>query len=143
MGRPSRFRKSNNAADGTLHAQADFGETELRLMIRVAIGKRTALGPGKVRLMELIDQHGSVSAASRAMGMSYRRAWLLINSLNGTFPGGVVMTQRGGREGGGAKLTPVGRELVDCYRKIESKARASVDRHFQTLQEKLARIPIS
>ena len=81
-----------------------------RLTIRVDLGKGGALGPGKIRLLELIQSHGSISEAGRVMGMSYRQAWLLVDNLNQSFRQAVVSKQTGGRRGGGARLTAVGSE---------------------------------
>ena len=78
------------------------------LNLRVEFGERGALGPGKARLLELIAEHGSIAAAGRAMGMSYRRAWDLVDELNSCFGKPVITTQMGGQHGGGAALTPLG-----------------------------------
>ena len=72
--------------------------------------------------MELIAEHGSISAAGRAMGMSYRRAWLLVDSLNNAFKEPLVLRQTGGSNGGGADLTKLGRSVVERYRAIEAAA---------------------
>jgi molybdate transport system regulatory protein len=95
------------------------------LSIRVDLADGFRLGPGKVRLMELIAEHGSISAAGRAMGMSYRRAWLLVESLNSAFRGPLIETQTGGSHGGGAGLTELGRSVVKRYRSIEAEASAT------------------
>src|SRR5438128_6873234 len=92
------------------------------LYLRVDFGEHGALGPGKTRLMELIAETGSISAAGRAMGMSYRRAWLLVDSLNAAFGEPLVAKQTGGSGGGGAVLTRLGREVVQRYRRIERRA---------------------
>jgi molybdate transport system regulatory protein len=92
------------------------------LYLRVDFGEQGALGPGKARLMELIAETGSISAAGRAMGMSYRRAWLLVDSLNASFREPLVAKQTGGSGGGGAVLTRLGREVVQRYRRIERRA---------------------
>src|SRR5919108_2663065 len=76
-----------------------------RLWIRIDLPGGRRVGPGKIRLLELIDETGSISAAGRAMAMSYRRAWLLVESLNTSFRERVVDAQPGGRHGGGARLT--------------------------------------
>lgn len=104
----------------------ESGVEGVQLMIRVAFGSHGALGPGKMRLLELIDQHGSIAAATRSMGMSYRRAWLLINGLNEAFPEPVVATRRGGPRGGRATLTTLGHRILQRYRTIEQCARAAV-----------------
>jgi molybdate transport system regulatory protein len=93
-----------------------------RLSIRIDFEGACRVGAGKARLLELIDETGSISAAGRAMAMSYRRAWLLVESLNTSFRAPVVDAQSGGRRGGGAHLTPFGRELVRRYRAIEEAA---------------------
>jgi len=109
----------------------------LRLMVRVAFGTHGALGPGKVRLLELIEQHGSITAAAKAMGISYRRAWLLVEGLKQAFRDPVVATQHGGAKGGGAGLTPVGREIVERYRTIERTARSAVGAQLRGLKRAL------
>ncbi len=93
-----------------------------RLMLRLDFGPESRIGPGKIRLLELVRETGSISAAGRAMDMSYRRAWLLIDSLNSTFGQPVVQTKLGGKGGGAANLTEFGDELVSRYRSMEKKA---------------------
>ena len=109
-----------------------------RLSLRVEFQGWGAIGPGKVRLLELIDRHGSISAAGRAMSMSYRRAWVLVDSLNKRFKKPLVTTERGGGRGGGAVLTPFGHEVVRHYREIETKAAGASARHLQALQKALS-----
>jgi molybdate transport system regulatory protein len=104
------------------------------LNLRVEFGERGALGPGKARLLELIAEHGSIAAAGRAMGMSYRRAWELIDSINQCFREPVVDKQLGGPAGGGAVLTPFGRQVVKHYRAIERKAKRVAAKHLTALQ---------
>lgn len=105
-----------------------------KVVIRVAITPTSAIGPGKVRLLECVNESGSISAAARAMEMSYRRAWLLIDELNGTFKKPVVVASHGGRSGGGAKLTKFGHELVRRYRQIESNAHIASSHHLKALE---------
>lgn len=93
-----------------------------RLTLRVDLGPKQSIGPGKMRLLDAIAETGSISSAGRALGMSYRRAWMLIDDLNTSFRRKVVSTTLGGKEGGGAKLTAFGQELVKRYRAIESDA---------------------
>ena len=97
-----------------------------RLSIRIDLGPDHRVGPGKVRLLEAVAEHGSISAAGRALGMSYRRAWTLIEALNAGFGRPVVETQAGGRAGGGARLSALGAALVADYRAIERADRKSV-----------------
>ncbi len=94
--------------------------------LRILIGAATALGPGKVDLLESIAETGSISAAARAMGMSYRRAWLLVDTMNRCFHGDLVTKATGGRGGGGTKVTPMGLDVLRRYRDMEAKAEASV-----------------
>jgi molybdate transport system regulatory protein len=93
-----------------------------RVNLRIEIGEVVRLGPGKVRLLELIAELGSISAAGRAMQMSYRRAWLLIDTLNKAFREPVVATQPGGRADRRAAMTPFGREVIRRYRAMEAAA---------------------
>jgi molybdate transport system regulatory protein len=97
-------------------------QPSLRLTLRLDVGGRATLGPGKVRLLELIGETGSISAAGRAMGMSYRRAWALVESLNTAFTGPLVAARPGGAGGGGADLLPLGTEIVQLYRTLERQA---------------------
>ena len=112
------------------------------LTLRVNFGAYGALGPGKIRLLELIDQHGSISVAGRAMAMSYLRAWKLVESVNALFDEPVVSTQRGGARGGGAELTSFGRRVVENYRSMEHEAMAVAMPRLQALQKSLTRRPV-
>lgn len=111
------------------------------LSLRIDFEDVGRLGPGKVRLLEHIGATGSISAAGRAMNMSYRRAWLLVDSLNQIFREPVVLTQAGGRSGGGAELTPFGRALVERYRAMEREARRSLAGHIRALKAAMQRSP--
>jgi molybdate transport system regulatory protein len=88
---------------------------------RIDFGEHSNIGPGKVALLEGIKAHGSVSEAARAMGMSYRRAWLLLNSVNHSFNLPATINTVGGRGGGGAQITAFGTLLVERYRDVERK----------------------
>jgi molybdate transport system regulatory protein len=96
-----------------------------RLTLRLDFGPGRAIGHGKVRLLEAVRDYGSISAAGRSMGMSYRRAWLLIDELNHIFEKPVIDAKHGGFGGGGAELTPFGHRVVQRYRSIEAKAHAA------------------
>jgi len=99
------------------------------------------LGPGKADLLERIDQLGSIAAAGRSLGMSYRRAWALVTELNDIFGRPVVETQHGGKAGGGATLTDLGRRVVGHYRDAE-RASAEASRSFlEALQAEIAAAP--
>jgi molybdate transport system regulatory protein len=97
------------------------------------------MGPGKADLLEAIARHGSISAAAREMKMSYRRAWILMDSLNHSFGQTVVETATGGQGGGGASVTEAGREILRRYRRMESKAAASIENELSQFAE-LARV---
>jgi molybdate transport system regulatory protein len=97
-----------------------------RLTLRLDFGPGRAIGHGKIRLLEAVRDCGSISAAGRSMGMSYRRAWLLIDELNGLFDEPVTETKHGGPGGGGAELTRFGHRVVQQYRSIETKAHIAV-----------------
>ena len=90
--------------------------------LRVLLGSAIAIGPGKADLLEAIDRTGSISGAAREMGMSYRRAWQLVEAMNRAFREPVVEAASGGRGGGGARVTPNGRDVVRRYREMEAKA---------------------
>ncbi len=98
-----------------------------RPRLRVLLGSATAMGPGKADLLEAIEAEGSITRAARRMGMSYRRAWLLVEAMNACFRAPLVETARGGPRGGGARLTPLGEEALARYRAMEAKAIASLE----------------
>jgi molybdate transport system regulatory protein len=100
----------------------------LRPQLRISFKKSIAMGPGKADLLDAIEQTGSISAAARALGMSYRRAWLLVDTMNACFQSPLVATLTGGQHGGGAQVTELGRDVVKRYRAMEKKAAASVAR---------------
>jgi molybdate transport system regulatory protein len=104
-----------------------------RLTLRVDFGADRAVGPGKVRLLEAIRDTGSISQAGRLLGMSYRRAWLLVDDLNQCFRQRVIEAQPGGTKGGGARLTEFGRELIRDYRAIEAAAMAAAEQRLNKL----------
>ena len=110
---------------------------ETRLTLRVDFGANRSIGPGKVRLLEAVGRTGSISQAGRELGMSYRRAWLLINDLNLCFRHAVVDAQPGGTQGGGAKLTRFGEKLIRDYRAIESGASRAAKTHLRSLGSSL------
>ncbi|MGA7329917.1 MAG: LysR family transcriptional regulator [Rhodomicrobium sp.] len=92
------------------------------IVVRIRLGRKGFLCHGKVRLMESIDEHGSISAAARAMDMTYRQAWKLIDAVNALFDGPVISAKAGGSHGGGASLTELGRDVVRRYRNVEKTA---------------------
>jgi molybdate transport system regulatory protein len=107
--------------------------------LRVHLGDQIAIGPGKAHLLESIRRTGSISAARREMGMSYKHAWLLVDSMNGCFKSALVEAVKGGKAGGGACLTPLGLEVLECYRHMQTLAadaiRPEVEKFKRRIQE--------
>lgn len=109
------------------------------LTLRVLGRRAAAMGPGKVELVERIAETGSISAAARAMGMSYRRAWQLVEALNHDFREPLVTTAVGGSRGGGARVTPYGRRLAAQFRAMESKASGAIAAELRRFDRELRR----
>lgn len=93
-----------------------------RLTIRIDLDEETAFGPGKAKLLETLDDVGSIRRAAAAMDMSYRRAWLLIQDIEAALGAAVVVAKAGGNGGGGVKLTALGQSMLARYRRIERRA---------------------
>lgn len=104
-----------------------------KLTIRIDVAPGAAFGPGKARLLELIDQTGSIRRAAVQMEMSYRRAWLLLQEIDVMIGSPAVETRTGGAQGGGATLTTVGRAVVQHYRAIEARATECVSAELRSL----------
>ena len=94
--------------------------------LRVILGPGVALGPGKADLLEAIAATGSISAAGRKLKMSYRRAWLLVEELNGSFQSALVAADKGGAHGGGARLTELGARVLRHFRSMERKTQKAI-----------------
>lgn len=109
-------------ASGKRGGTGEGSKPQIRIMFRKAI----AMGPGKADLLRAIEESGSISAAARDLGMSYRRAWLLVDTMNQCFKSPVVETLTGGQRGGGARVTELGRQVLERYVAMEAKAAASV-----------------
>ena len=109
-----------------------------RVTLRIDFEGTESVGPGKVRLLEQVRETGSIAAAGRALDMSYRRAWLLIDELNRSFREPVVTTKLGGKAGGGAELTRFGEELVAHYRDMEKLAHQALRPHLTALDRSRA-----
>ena len=105
--------------------------------VRLRFADDARLGPGKIALLEAVERSGSIAAAGRDMNMSYRRAWLLIDSLNRMFDEPVVHASPGGANGGGASLSGLGRSLVAAYRAMEAETEAAIERHFAPLRPRM------
>ena len=111
------------------------------LSVRIDLSPEARIGPGKILLLENIDACGSISAAGRAMDMSYKRAWDLVDEINRICRHAAVERQTGGKNGGGATLTPFGKSLVARYRKIERDAASAVRKELQALRTDIAARP--
>ncbi len=92
----------------------------LKLKAQLLCGDEIAIGPGKADLLDAIALHGSISAAGRALGMSYRRAWLLVDTMNRCWADPLVETAAGGAKGGGARVTEMGQAVLAGYRRLEA-----------------------
>jgi molybdate transport system regulatory protein len=107
--------------------------------LRITRGDDIAVGPGKVDLLEAIASTGSITAAARQLAMSYRRAWLLVDTMNRCFEEPVVAAEAGGRRGGGTRLTATGRRAIAHYRRIERLAAKASARELRSLVKLLRR----
>lgn len=108
------------------------------LSLRINLDPEGRIGPGKIALLEQIAAHGSISAGARQMSMSYKRAWDLVEEMNRLFGKPVVSARPGGRHGGGAELTTVGRAVVRRFRAIERAAAKAASQHIAALQAEIA-----
>jgi molybdate transport system regulatory protein len=111
------------------------------LSVRIDLDKERRIGPGKILLLEQIRSCGSISAAGRAMNMSYKRAWVLVDEINRICRRAVVDRQAGGKHGGGAILTPFGLSLVAHYREIERSVESATRKELLALQTDLGARP--
>jgi molybdate transport system regulatory protein len=113
-----------------------LGQGQISLRIDLPQGR---IGPGKIGLLEAIDREGSISAAGRALGMSYKRAWDLVDALNKLIGTAAVAASPGGHRGGGATLTEAGRNLVADYRAIERAAHRAAEPRLTALIDRMRR----
>jgi molybdate transport system regulatory protein len=117
----------------TAQTATPAGPPGVRLHLRLDFPTGARIGPGKIDLLQAIARTGSITAAGRTMGMSYRRAWLLVDALNRMFDQPLVMTTTGGARGGGATLTPLAGEVINAYRRIATEAEAEAARQLAAL----------
>lgn len=114
----------------------------LSIKPRIYCGDEIAMGPGKADLLEAIDREGSISAAGRAMKMSYRRAWVLVDTMNRCWNEPLVHTAAGGGQGSGARLTPLGIEVLAAYRALQQRlAQAAIGNPLSSLEKALLESP--
>ncbi|MBY0576610.1 MAG: LysR family transcriptional regulator [Gallionellaceae bacterium] len=107
--------------------------------LRILLGADIAIGPGKADLLEAIRRTGSISAAAREIDMSYRRAWMLVDTMNRSFRAPLVEAVKGGAGGGGARVTDLGLDVLARYREMELKAAASVSSEMREFTRLLAK----
>ena len=105
--------------------------------LRIVLEPDIAIGPGKADILEGIRETGSIAAAGRRLGMSYKRAWLLVETMNACFKSPLVEASRGGRARGGATLTPEGERVLDCYRRMEALTGRAIAKELATLRSLL------
>jgi len=106
--------------------------------LRIVLGPDVAIGPGKADLLEGIEATGSIAGAGRAMGMSYKRAWYLVETMNRCFKNPLVEATKGGRAGGGASLTGLGREVLARYRRMEALSADAIEAEMAALRRFVA-----
>lgn len=109
------------------------GAACLKTRIRLFLGEEIALGPGKAELLAAIAATGSISAAGRQLGMSYRRAWLLVETMNHCFREPLVISAKGGKHGGGAHLSALGQEVLTLYQHLQAEIDRRVADYAPTL----------
>jgi molybdate transport system regulatory protein len=137
---PHMAISANRVARALLYGMRRLRHPErLGLHLRVVLDGAVALGPGKVELLEGIADTGSIAAAGRRMGMSYKRAWLLVDAMNTMFAGPLVDAAKGGAGGGGASLTPLGQRMLAAYRGLETAATKAGARELTTMRRALAK----
>ncbi|MCE3251032.1 MAG: MopB-like protein [Cellvibrio sp.] len=114
----------------------------IKIQARVMLDDDIAFGPGKAELLTAIQTTGSISAAGKHLGMSYRRAWLLVDSINRCFQQPLVETATGGTQGGGTRLTPLGTDVLERYQQLQQDIRALGEKHFPKFKPLLRKKPI-
>lgn len=115
---------------------ATSSQPEKSFKLRINVAPDIAIGPGKADLLQNIKETGSISAAGRNMGMSYKRAWYLVEAMNGHFATPLVIAVMGGRKGGGASLTPLGEEVLRSFREMESLTNEAIAPLLRRLRRK-------
>lgn len=115
----------------------------LRAQLRVMLGDEIAFGPGKADLLDAIRETGSISGAGKKMGMSYRRAWLLVDSMSRCFQQPLVDAAKGGANGGGTQLTVLGTQVLEHYRALQQEVTAITQKHFENFKPLLRKKPVT
>ncbi|MEE9589509.1 MAG: winged helix-turn-helix domain-containing protein [Hyphomicrobiaceae bacterium] len=109
--------------------------------LRIVLGGNIALGPGKADLLEGIRDTGSIAAAGRRMGMSYKQAWLLIDTMNACFSNPLVEATKGGKSGGGAHLTPLGETVLNRFRRMQDSSSRAIAKDLAALKRVMRKAP--
>jgi molybdate transport system regulatory protein len=109
--------------------------------LRIVLGENIALGPGKADLLEGIRETGSIAAAGRRMGMSYKQAWLLVETMNACFGKPLVVAVKGGKRGGGARLTPFGEDVLMRFRRMQASSSRAIARDLAALKRVMRKAP--
>ena len=110
-----------------------------QVRVRLLLGEDIAFGPGKADLLEAIQRAGSISAAAKTLDMSYRRAWMLVETMNGCFQSPLVKSAKGGRGGGGAEVTPAGLVVLEAFRRLQREVAQVVDVHLPAFEQQARR----
>ncbi len=133
-----KITKKPSLADGTDTSALSYSLPRMKLSLRLLHGDEIALGPGKAELLEAIVRTGSISAAGKSMGMSYRRAWMLVDVMNRCFKSPLVETAKGGSRGGGARLSPLGEEVLAHYRAMDKAAKQVAQAYLKLFEDLMA-----
>jgi molybdate transport system regulatory protein len=123
------------------HREMTIPPDRPKLHVRLVWGSSIVVGPGKADLLTAIAETGSITAAGRAMGMSYKRAWYLLDTMNRCFREPLIHATKGGKGFGGARLTPMGKQVLDLYRAIEKQAAAGAAAELASLAELVVETP--
>jgi molybdate transport system regulatory protein len=121
----------------TVACDMKAGNRKVGARLRIVLQPNIAIGPGKADLLDGIRRTGSIAAAGRGMGMSYKRAWLLVETMNTCFRAALVEAAKGGAHGGGARLTPLGEDVLRRYRRMEAKSAKAIAADMRALSKAL------
>ena len=108
-----------------------------QVRLRLLLGDDIAFGPGKADLLQAIQRAGSISAAAKSLDMSYRRAWMLVETMNNCFESPLVKSVKGGSGGGGAEVTPAGVAVLEAFRRLQLEVAQVVDAHLPNFAQRV------
>lgn len=121
----------------------ELAGARLKIQARLMLDDEIAFGPGKADLLDAIAETGSISAAGKQLGMSYRRTWLLVDTMNRCFQQPLVETATGGAQGGGTRLTDFGFEVLQHYRRLQHEIQQLSEQHFSAFKPLLRKKPLA